>query len=246
MTSRELLKRSAFAKRHPEWEDDLKGANIAIAHAGRMVEAGKLTHKEFKEYEAHLWQQMLEAMPVEVFSEMMTDGSIKDLEALASYDDDRDSHDVTEGRKAIERKVKADALELKWLDGTIDSKTYAQLSRDHVGKSERLDDMIADGDHEGAAVEAFGEAFEDRYGNAPDQDNELVRYLNEKYGGGTKPDGSKVEPFSLKRDDRSSWEKATDKNGVTDIDKAEEYERGGSDYSTDDPPGYVDHDENAE
>ncbi|WFU68587.1 hypothetical protein [Bradyrhizobium sp. CB2312] len=237
MASRELLKRTAFAKRHPEWEDNLRGANIAIAHAAGMVQAGKLTHKEYREYEAHLWHQMLEEMPMEVFSEMQADGSLKDLEALArGYDDDRDAGDVLDGRNAVERKVKADALELAWLTNTIDSKKYAQLSREHVGRSERLDELIADEDHEGAAVEAFG----DKYEGGADHDNDLARFLNEKYGGGTKPDGSKVEPFSLKRDDRSNWEKATDRDGVTDLDMVADLDRG--EVPAHHPNGYVEHD----
>lgn len=254
MASRALLKQTAFAKRHPEWEDDLRGANIAIAHASGMVSAGKLTQKDFKEYEAHLWSEMLEKMPIEVFSEMQADGSLSDLEALARGSDDRDADadwknatdkdgftdldklDLGEVRKAIERKVKADALEMKWLDGTIDDKTYAQLSRDHVGKSERLDDMIADGKHDKAAHEVF----ESQYDERPDHDNQLARYLNEKFGGGKKPDGSDVEPLSLKRDDRTSWEKATDKDGITDLDKVDEFDH--SESASHHPHGYVDHD----
>lgn len=256
MVSRALLKQTAFSKRHPEWEDDLRGANIAIAHASGMVSAGKLTQREFKDYESHLWAEMLEKMPIEVFSEMQADGSLNDLEALARGNDDRDSNadwknatdkdgftdldklDLGEVRKAIDRKVKADALEMKWLDGTIDDKTYAQLSRDHVGKSERLDDMMADGKHDKAAHEVFESRYEDR----PDHDNELARYLNEKFGGGKKPDGSDVEPLTMKRDNRSSWEKATDKNGVTDLDAAEAFERGEAESSSAHPHGYVDHD----
>ncbi|MGY3366234.1 hypothetical protein ACVWZL_003359 [Bradyrhizobium sp. GM2.4] len=254
MTSRNLLRQTAFAKRHPEWEDDLRGANIAIAHAASMVAAGKLTHKEFKDYEAHLWAEMLEKMPIDVFSEMQADGSLNDLEALARGNDDRDANadwknatdkdgftdldklDLGEVRKAIDRKVKADALELKWLDGTIDDKTYAQLSRDHVGKSESLDNKIADGDHTGAAFEVF----ESHYDEKPDHDNQLARYLNEKFGGGKKPDGSDLEPFSVKRDDRTSWEKATDKDGITDLDKVDEFDR--SESPSYHPGGYVDHD----
>ncbi|MBR0764221.1 hypothetical protein [Bradyrhizobium japonicum] len=238
MASRELLKRTAFAKRNPEWNDELRGANIAIAHAHSMLSAGKLTQKEYKDYEAHLWHEMLEKVPMDVFSEMQADGSLEDLEALArGYDDDRDSHSVMESRKAAERKVKADALELKWLDGTIDDKTYAQLSRDHVGASERLDHKIADGDHYGAA----GVAFESRYEDTPDHENGLARYLNEKYGGGKKPDGSKVEPLTFKRDERTSWEKATDKDGITDLDALEAFERDDSDSAGAHPGGYVEH-----
>jgi len=239
MPSREFLKRTAFARRHPEWEDDLRGANIAIAHASGMVSAGKLTRGEFKDFEAHLWHEMLDKMPMDVFSEMQADGSLADLEALArGYDGDRDSGSVMESRKAVERKVKADALEQKWLDGTIDSKKYAELSREHVGRSERLDDMIADGDHEGAAHRAF----EDQYGEAPDHNNKLARFLNEKYGDAKKADGSKVEPFSLKRDDRSNWEKATGEDGITDLDKYADLENGvSSSSSAGDPPGYVEH-----
>ncbi|MET4295446.1 hypothetical protein ABIB06_005970 [Bradyrhizobium sp. LB8.2] len=239
MASRELLKRTAFAKRNPEWNDDLRGANIGIAHAAGMVAAGKLTHKEFKDYEGHLWYEMLEKMPMDVFSEMQADGSLEDLEALARrYDDDRDSGSLMDDRKAVERKVKADALEMKWLDGTIDNETYAQLSRDHVGTSESLDNKIADGDHSGAAFEVF----EGRYDEKPDHDNQLARYLNEKFGGGKKPDGSDVEPFSVKRDDRSSWEKATDKDGITDLDKLDEFEHSASEYAQSHPGGWVDHD----
>ena len=256
MASRELLKRTAFSKRHPEWEDDLKGANIAIAHAHSMLSAGKLTPKEFKEYESHLWAEMLEKMPIEVFSEMQADGSLHDLEALARGNDDRasdaewknatdkdgftdlDKLDPVEVRKAIDRKVKADALEMKWLDGTIDHKTYAQLSREHVGRSELLDDLIADGKHDDAAVEAFGSQYDEK----PDHDNELARYLNEKFGGGTKPDGTKVESFRPKRDDRSNLEKATDKNGVIDMDMLADLENGKSTAVTNDgPAGYVEH-----
>ncbi|MBR1328827.1 hypothetical protein [Bradyrhizobium ottawaense] len=255
MATRELLKRTAFAKRHPEWEDDLKGANIAIAHAQGMVSAGKLTRKEFKEYESHLWAEMLEKMPIEVFSEMQADGSLEDLEALARGNDDRDAGadwksvtdkdgftdldklDPVEVRKAIDRKVKADALEMKWLDGTIDDKKYAQLSREHVGRSERLDDMIADGKHDKAAHHVFEQQFDDE----PDHDNDLARYLNEKFGGGTKPDGTKVEPFSLKKDPRSNLEKATDKDGIIDMDMLADLENGNSDTTTVGPAGYVEH-----
>ncbi|MDN4982252.1 hypothetical protein QY049_03300 [Bradyrhizobium sp. WYCCWR 13022] len=239
MPSRELLKRTAHAKRNPEWDDDLRGANLAIAHAGQMVSAGKLTHKEYKEFEAHLWHEMLDKMPVDVFSEMQADGSLQDLEALArGYDDDRDSHDVLEGRKAIERKVKADALELKWLQGAIDNKTYAQLSRDHVGKNEHLDEMIADGDHEGAAWKVF----ESHYDEPRDHDSELARFINDKYGDSKKSDGSKAEKFSLERDDRSNWEKATDKDGVTDLDKVFDLDHGKSASGSHHPGGYVEHD----
>jgi hypothetical protein len=236
--TRELLKRTAFAKRNPEWEDDLRGANIAIAHAHGMVVDGKLTPKQFKEYESHLWAEMLEKMPMEVFSEMQADGSLNDLEALARrYDDDRNSSDVVDDRKAIDRKVKADALEAKWLEGAIDHKTYAQLSRDHVGKSERLDNLIADGKHDDAAIEAFGSQYDEK----PDHDNQLARYLNEKFGGGKKPDGSKVEPLVMKRDTRSSWEKATDKNGVTDLDAVDAFDRGETEFEGAHPHGYVEH-----
>lgn len=236
MTNRELLKRTAFSKRNPEWDDDLRGANIAIAHAHSMLSAGKLTHKEYKDYEAHLWHEMLDKMPMDVFSEMQADGTLDDLEALArGYDDDRDSGDVMESRKAVERRVKADALEQKWLDGSIDDQKYAQLSLEHVGRSERLDDMIADGNHDKAAHEAFSRNYDDE----PNHENRLERYLNEKYGGGKKPDGSKVEPFKLKRDDRTSWEKATDDDGVTDLDKVADFERDESDGWH--PTGYVDH-----
>ncbi|MBH5372815.1 hypothetical protein [Bradyrhizobium glycinis] len=235
MPSHELLRRHSFAK--SEFADQLRGANIAIAFASEMVAAGKLTKREFREYEAHLWHQMLDELPVEQFSEMMKDGSLEELEKLArGYDDRRDSHDVLEQRKAIERKVKADALEQKWLEGKIDSKTYAQLSREHVGRSERLDKLIADEDHEGAALEAFG----DRYGDSRDLGSELERYLNERYGSGTKPDGRKVEPFSLKRDDRSNWEKATDDDGITDLDMLADLDRG--EVVGHHPNGYVEHD----
>ncbi|WP_426615400.1 hypothetical protein [Bradyrhizobium sp. McL0616] len=238
MANREALARSAFAKRHPEWEDELKGANIGIAWAHKMASEGKLTHKECKEYEAHLWSEMLEEMPMEVFSEMQEDGSLHDLEALArGYDDDRDSHDVTEGRKAIERKVFADALEQRWLQGAIDNKTYAQMSREHVGKSERLDDLIADGDHDEAAFEAFGE----KYDVKPAHDNKLANWLNETYGGTKNPDGSKWKPYEPKRDDRSNQEKATDKAGILDLDMLADLECGRSDYSSVGPPGYVEH-----
>ncbi|MBR0990007.1 hypothetical protein JQ580_04665 [Bradyrhizobium japonicum] len=253
MTSRELLKRTAFSKRHPEWEDDLKGANIAIAHAHSMLSAGKLTQREFKEYESHLWSEMLEKMPLEVFSEMQADGSLNDLEALAHGNNDRDSDadwknatdkdgytdldklDPVEVRKAIDRKVKADALEMKWLDGTIDDQKYAQLSRDHVGRGERLDSMIADGKHHKAAQAAFERQYEDE----PDHDNDLVRFLVEKYGD-TRPDGSKVE-MPAKKDSRSNLEKATDKNGVIDMDMLADLENGNSVTTSDGPAGYVEH-----
>ncbi|QDP26251.1 hypothetical protein [Bradyrhizobium cosmicum] len=231
MTSRELLKRSAFAKRNPEWHDNLTGANIAIAHAHSMLSAGKLTPQEFKDYEAHLWHQLLDEMPMDVFSEMQADGSLKDLEALArGYDGDRDSGDVTESRKSAERKVKADALEQKWLDGTIDDKTYAQLSRDHVGKSERLDDMIADGKHDKAAHEVF----ERSYNEQPNHEHILTQYLRKTFG------GNDVE--AAEKGGRTNWEKATDKNGVTDLDALETFERESESADTH-PGGYVEHDE---
>ncbi|MEY9457992.1 hypothetical protein [Bradyrhizobium ottawaense] len=253
MPNRDLLKRTAFAKRHPEWEDDLKGANIAIAHAHSMVSAGKLTQREFKEYESHLWSEMLEKMPLEVFSEMQADGSLNDLEALARGNDDRDSSaewknatdkdgftdldklDPVEVRKAIDRKVKADALEMKWLDGTIDDQKYAQLSREHVGRNERVDDLIADGKHDKAAHAVFDGQFDDE----PDHDNDLVRFLAGKYGD-TRPDGSKVE-MPAKKDSRSNLEKATDKNGVIDMDMLADLENGNSVTTSDGPAGYVEH-----
>ncbi|MBP1297573.1 hypothetical protein [Bradyrhizobium elkanii] len=236
-TNRDSLRQYAFDKRHPEWADKLRDADLAIRYAKGMVSAGKLTQKELKDYERHLWHEMLDNVPIEIFSEMQADGSLSDLEALArGYDDDRDAHDVIESGNSTERKIKAAALEEKWLDGTIDDKTYAQLSRDHVGRSERLDGMIADGKHDNAAFEAFGRTYD----KAPDHDNALERYLNEKYGHGKKPDGTDVEPVSLKRDDRSNWEKATDKDGMTDLDKVADLEL--ADSGSHHPGGYVEHD----
>lgn len=175
----ELLERMAYAKRNPEFATELSELDRAYKHANGMLKSKKLSQREFQDFESHLWSKLLEALPVEEFTEMMKDGRLANLEALARRDDtDRDGYGVEQDRKAAERKIKADALDNAWLDRKIDSKTFAEMNRVHVGSNERLNNRLADGDHDGVASEMFAA----RHDGPADHSNKLTDYLKSKYG----------------------------------------------------------------
>lgn len=151
-----LLAQLAHAKRNPEMAEEIAGFNHARDRAAKMLKAGKLTQREFSDFESHLYGKLLDALPADEFEAMMKDGRLADLETLArSHDGTRDSYGVEEDRKAVERKVKADALDEAWLEQRIDNKKFAELSGRHVETNEDLNNRMADGDYDAVAAEMF-------------------------------------------------------------------------------------------
>ena len=65
-----------------------------------------------KEFESHLAEEYIEAMPTEMFVEMHEGRqSFSDLEAIArSHDGSRDSYDVRKDRVALDKKIIKEAL----------------------------------------------------------------------------------------------------------------------------------------
>ena len=107
-----------------------------------MQGAGRLSKAEFNEFESHLAEEYLDAMPTETFIAMQKDGSYPDLETIArSHDGTRDSYDVRRDRAALEKKVTKDALHEGLAAGKLESKRYAQEYRKLIGNSD--DEMSA-------------------------------------------------------------------------------------------------------
>jgi hypothetical protein len=231
MSKLATLGRYAADKRNPEFTDGMHGANLGLDFAHRMLAEGKLTQRELKDFEAYLWHDLLDKLPPDRFEAMSKDGSLADLETLArgiDDDDDRDAGDIDGDRKAVNRKVQLAALEGEWTAGNIDSRRYAQLHSDHIGRDSRVDRLLAAGeealeagdtdraaqifDHAASAVWALGH-------QGDDHEADLEDYIDQKYRG-EKP---------RKRIPRSSREEATDAEGVIDLDKLEKLEAGEDD-----------------
>ena len=209
----QLLKQTASMKRNPESAAQLIQLQNAARHASFMHANGKLSDAEFADFEAHLFSGYIDALPVEDFSEMMADGRLHDLQAMAGHDGTRDVYDAEDARAVIAKKVSADFLDSLWLEQKIDSKEYANLSRE-IGTSEKLDDRMADGDFDGAASEMFAS----RNDTGSKVETDLNAYLAKTYGGektDTNPLGYVEHDIVLMPGERQP---ATDANGVTDLD----------------------------
>ncbi len=182
------LKEQAHARMEPEFAAATRELELAHRHADEMLETGRLTKEEHDDFEAHLYSKFIEALPVSEFQELVKNGGMDYLQSLAGYDESRgDAGDVGDTRKAIEAKIKADALDMAWADSRIDDKYYAensqQVNRDIHHFDEKMDARLADGDFAGAA----GEYFVGRH-DVPDHERDLTAYLKDKYGDAPGPD----------------------------------------------------------
>src|SRR5438309_6141019 len=120
LSSPELLKAGAFRKHDPEFAATVREMELAHRHADRMLADGKITQEEADHFEAHLYGKILEALPVDDFQRLVENGGMDHLQALAGYEGDHDAGDIEDTRKAIEQKIKADALDEAWLSGRIE------------------------------------------------------------------------------------------------------------------------------
>ena len=197
-------------KRNPENAKQLLQLQNAAKHAAVMHSRGKLSDAEFADFEAHLFNGYIAALPVEVFHDMMNDGSLHDLQEMAGHDGTRNVYDVEEERSSIAKKVTADFLDALWLEQKIDAKEYAEMSRE-IGTSEDLDNRMAGGDYEGAASEMFAS----RHDTNTKVETDLGKYLSSLTSKSErKPDGY----VSHDEDTNTDHSSATDANGVTDLD----------------------------
>ena len=93
-----------------------------------------------KEFESHLAEAYIEAMPTEMFVEMQKDGSYADLETIArSHDGTRDGYDVRRDREELDKKIINEALTDARFKGQIDGKRFLEEYRNLIGDpDERL------------------------------------------------------------------------------------------------------------
>ncbi|MFA5952771.1 MAG: hypothetical protein WC807_21125 [Hyphomicrobium sp.] len=151
---RELLSRLVSSKKDPEFAETVKALVNKAEYAANMRARGKLTKAEHEDFEAGLYAQYLEALPMDEFVSMQKDGRYAQLETLAGHDGTRDGYDVRKHRDAIEKKITADALDDAWLSQKIDSKRYSEENRS-LGTSDDLSQRVTDGDYDGASSEFF-------------------------------------------------------------------------------------------
>jgi len=209
----QLLRQMSFGKQHPGLAGELQELDHAIAHAARMQRDGRLTKQEAADVEAVVWGKYIDLLPVDDFNAMMKDGRLDALMALAG--DDRSRDDYQELQQEAFRKVKADALDDAWASQKIDSKTYAELAREHVekiGQTEDLDNRMNDGDYDGAASELFAS----RHDREPNHEGVLNKWLADHAQPGQAPKMT----WNYERSDE--------------INQRDEHGR--------DPDGFVDHD----
>ncbi|QDM27875.1 hypothetical protein FNL56_18375 [Tardiphaga sp. vice304] len=209
----QVLRELSQSKVNPEFASAIREIESTVAYAAKMHKAGKLSKAEMADLEGHLWGQYISALPVDDFHEMMNDGRLDQLMALASHEDSRNGSDVEQERAAVLHKVKADALDEAWLSQKIDAQTYAELSREHVGRLEVSDDKSADGDYDAAASEVFAS----RHDRDPSQENILEKWLSKNSDGPNKAS------------EKLTWN----------YDQSDEIER---DQHGRDKDGYIDHD----
>jgi hypothetical protein len=191
------LKEQAHAKMDPEFATATKELELAHRHADEMLAAGTLTKEEHDHFEAHLYSKFIDALPVSEFEELVKNGGMDHLQSLAGYEGDHDAGDIVDTRRAIEAKIKADALDMAWADSRIDDKYYAensqQVNRDIHHFDEKMDVRLADEDYSSAA----GNYFVERH-DVPDHDRDLTSYLKGKYsdapGPATKRNSSYDKP----------------------------------------------------
>jgi hypothetical protein len=236
-----VLKNLAHARRNPEFAEAMQELTHAANYGQKMRSAGKLSKVEHEEFERLLLTKYIEALPVDDFQEMMKDGRLEQLQALAGHEDDRDSGDVQDSRNAIYRKVQADALDEAWLDQRITAEHYAREARD-LSPSEEIDLKISNGDHASAAAEMFAARHD-----VSTHDADLSAYLDKTYGSDRYGDKVSSEPPQKVVRDRSDdydaektlqenlasrigepapQREVVDANGITDVDARDAQEAG--------------------
>ena len=138
-----------------------------------MRNAGRLSKKEFEEFESHLTAAYLDAMPTETYVELQKSGAYSDLEIIARrIDDNRDSHSALKDRAEINKKVTRDALDEGWAAGLRNSKRYNQEHRAIGTTDDEMHRRITDADETGDHDTPAGEMFFNR--NLPPGDLEPI------------------------------------------------------------------------
>lgn len=218
----DFLHALAFNKRNPEFTKAATKLAAAHQHAVSMFDAGRLSKSEYHDLEAVLFSELIDALPVETFQEMMADGRLEQLQALAGHDGTRGAGEVDAARAAVAKKVNHDFLDAAWLEQRIDSATYAdalaQLER--PGERGELHDRLAEGDFDGAASEEFARRHD--VGTGPE--NDLSKWIKDKYGEG--PKKAEKPPFEVIRetvvDVAGTGAGAPSFEGIIDLDAPEE------------------------
>jgi hypothetical protein len=173
----DLLKQLASAKRNPEFGETVREITDARHYAEKMRKAGKLTKAEFEDFEASQYNRYIEALPPDEFHEMMKDGRLGQLQAMAGHDGTRDGYGVEKARRAVNNKIKADALDEAWLSQKIDAKRYANEMRDISAKDHDLDNRLADEDYDGVAAERFASRHDAPKDHTSDFEKIFAEYL---------------------------------------------------------------------
>ena len=79
----ETMKQRAFRKRNPEFDEATIEIGHALDYAQKMLKAGKLTKAEYADFEGLQYNRYIEALPPDEFHEMMKDGRLDQLQAMA-------------------------------------------------------------------------------------------------------------------------------------------------------------------
>ena len=216
MFNSKLLSQQSFNKQNPEFAEAVHELDLGHAYASQMFKAGKLTREELADFEAIQYSKFIDALPIDLFHEMMHDGRLDQLQALAGHDGTRNGVDVDEARQSIENKIKLDALDDAWLNQKIDSVRYADECH-KIEPTEELGNRLADGDHDGVASEFFAS----RHDSAKNHGNDLLTYLKDKYSDAPNPD---APPGRVEREhivDMPSSTKQPSLDGIIDLDAEE-------------------------
>lgn len=205
----ELLKQLASAKRNPEFGEAVSEITHSLNYAAKMRKAGKLTKSEYEDFEAAQYNRYIEALPPDEFHEMMKDGRLDQLQAMASHDGKRDGYGVERARRIVSNKIKADALDEAWLSQKIDAKRYADEMREISAQDDDLDTRTADGDYDTVAAERFAS----RHDGPPDHKSDFEKIFSEylpKGDRGTAPVGGGRRASEPKPAKEDPWEGITD------------------------------------
>jgi hypothetical protein len=179
-----FLKEQVHKKSQPEFAVAVREMELAHRHADEMLADGRLSKAEHEDFEAHLYGRFIQELPVSEFQELLKNGGMDDLQALAGHDGSRDVFDVEDARQAVEAKIKMDALDNAWAEGRINNEYYAKenqrVDHDIRNFNEDLDDAIAGDDFGKGALHYFVERHDD-----PGHEKSLSDYLADKYGSET-------------------------------------------------------------
>jgi len=183
---------------------EIRAIGAARQHAEKMFQAKKLSSREMADIDAVCFQQLIDALPVNEFNEMMKDGRLEQLQALAGHDGERHPGEVDAAREAVVAKLKHDYLDNAWLDGEMNSRDYADANRNiEKFKDEEAGNRIAAGDYDGVASEYFASRHDT---TKADQASDLSSYLQAKFGGHEKNSrelrnqGSEAPPGYVKQE----------------------------------------------